>query len=71
MVLYGETRLLKTHSQVRKDQGVAIPQSGSQYLRYDEMVDRERDERVFAPLQIPKAIESNLPFKSKQKVMVL
>jgi hypothetical protein len=34
-------------------------------------VDRERDERVFAPLQVPKAIQSNLPFKSKQKVKVL
>ena len=34
-------------------------------------MDRERDERVFAPLQVPKAITSQLPFKSKEKVKVL
>lgn len=34
----------------------------SEYVRYDEQIDKERDERVFAPLQIPRAIEQNLPF---------
>jgi hypothetical protein len=65
--------MLKTHSDLRKERGLAIPTKGqdSEYLRYDETVDRERDERVFAPLQVPKAIASNLPFKSKEKVKVL
>lgn len=37
---------------MRKEKGLAIPSKGadSNYLRYDETVDRERDERVFAPL---------------------
>ena len=38
---------------------------------HDEHVDRERDERVHAPLQVPKAISAALPFKSKEKVKVL
>jgi hypothetical protein len=65
--------MLKTHSDLRKERGLAIPTKGqdSEYLRYDETVDRERDERVFGPLQVPKAIASNLPFKSKEKVKVL
>lgn len=65
--------MLKTHSQLRKERGLEIPSKGkdSEYIRHDEVIDRERDERVFAPLQIPKAIESNLPFQSKQKVKVL
>ena len=50
-----------------------IPTKGidSEYVRYDETIVRERDERVFAPLQVPKAIATNLPFKSKEKVKVL
>ncbi len=65
--------MLKTHAELRRERGIAIPSKGqdSEYLRYDETVDRERDERVFAPLQVPKAIASNLPFKSKEKVKVL
>lgn len=72
MVVYGTTRLLKTHAQVRNERGLAIPSKGvdSNYLRYDEKVDRERSERVFAPLQVPKAIQAALPFKSKEKVQV-
>ena len=37
----------------------------------EEDIDKERDERVFAPIQVPKAITTNLPFKSKQKVKIL
>ena len=33
--------------------------------------DKERDERVFASLNVPKTIEANLPFKQKQRVSVL
>jgi ribosome biogenesis protein BMS1 len=65
--------MLKTHSDLRKERGLSIPTKGqdSEYLRYDETVDREREERVFAPLQVPKSIASSLPFKSKEKVKVL
>ncbi len=62
--------MLKTHADLRREKGVSIPSKGidSDYIRHDETIDRERDERVFAPIQVPKAIASNLPFKSKQKV---
>ena len=65
--------MLKTHAELRRERDLPIPSKGidSEYLRYDENVDRQRDERVFAPVQIPKGIESNLPFKSKQKVKVI
>jgi len=65
--------MLKTHAELRRERGLTIPSKGqdSEYLRYDETVDRERDERIFAPLQVPKAIASQLPFKSKEKVKVL
>jgi hypothetical protein len=51
-VHYGLTRLLKTHAQLRKEKGLAIPSKGqdSEYIIHDENIDRERDERVFAPL---------------------
>jgi ribosome biogenesis protein BMS1 len=73
MIHYGETRMLKTHAEVRRERNLPIPSKGkdSEYARYDEKIDRERDERVFATIKIPKAIEANLPFKSKQKVKVL
>lgn len=41
------------------------------YAHHDSEVDRERAERVFAGLQVPKSIEANLPFKQKQRVKVL
>jgi hypothetical protein len=65
--------MLKTHADLRREHGLEIPTKGidSEYIRHDEAIDRERDERVFAPLQIPKGIATNLPFKSKQKVKVL
>ena len=67
MTFYGYQRMLKTHAELRRERDLPIPSKGidSEYLRYDENVDRQRDERVFAPVQIPKGIESNLPFKSK------
>ncbi len=44
--------MLKTHAQLRKERGLEIPTKGrdSEYIRHDEVIDRERDERVFAPL---------------------
>ena len=59
--------MLKTHAELRKEKGLAIPTKGqdSEYIRHDEKIDKERDERVFAPLQVPKSIEANLPFQSK------
>ncbi|CDW84912.1 bms1l protein [Stylonychia lemnae] len=73
VIAYGKTRMLKTHAELRKEKNLPIPSKGqdSDYIKHDEVIDQERDERVFAPLQVPKAIESNLPFKSKQKVKVV
>jgi ribosome biogenesis protein BMS1 len=69
----GHTRMLKSHADLRRERGLDIPTKGqdSEYIRHDENIDRERDERVFAPIQVPKSIASNLPFKSKQKVKVI
>ena len=65
---YGRTRLLKTHAEIRKEKGIELKlNKDSEYLWHDEYVDRERDERVFAPLKVPKAIAQNLPFKSREK----
>lgn len=65
--------MLKTHAELRKEKGLAIPSKGqdSEYIVHEDAIDKERDERIFAPLNIPKAISSNLPFASKQKVKVL
>lgn len=73
LVYYGKTRMLKTHSEVRKERGLEIPTKGrdSEYVVHEEDIDREREERVFAPLNIPKAISTALPFKSKEKVKKL
>ena len=50
-MFYGKTRLLKTHAELRREQGIAIPvKKDSEYIIHDEEIDRERDERVFAPL---------------------
>lgn len=67
VVFYGQARMLKTHAELRKDRNLPIPSKGqdSEYIKHDEAIDKERDERIFAPLMIPKAIEANLPFKSK------
>jgi len=72
VVAYGRTRMLKTHAELRKERGIELKTNkDSEYLIHDEHVDRERNERVHAPLQVPKAIASALPFKSKEKVKVL
>jgi len=44
--------MLKTHADLRREHGLEIPTKGvdSDYIRHDEKIDRERDERVFAPL---------------------
>jgi len=64
--------MLKTHAELRKSRGVELQnKKDSEYLWHDEEVDRARDERVHAPVQVPKAISTALPFKSKQKVEVL
>lgn len=65
--------MLKTHAELRREKNLPIPSKGqdSEYIKHEEDIDQERDERVFAPLQVPKGIESNLPFKSKQKVKVI
>lgn len=73
LIVYGQTRMLKTHADLRRENGLEVPTKGidSEYVKHEEKIDREREERVFAPLQVPKAIAANLPFKSKEKVKVL
>lgn len=64
--------MLKTHSQLRWERGLPIPgKKDSTYAHHDEEIDREREERVFAGLKVPKMIEKNLPFKQKQRVSIL
>lgn len=70
LIFYGQTRMLKSHADLRRERGLAIPTKGmdSEYIVHEEAVDRERDERIFAPINVPKQISQALPFKSKQKV---
>lgn len=64
IIAYGKTRLMKTHAELRRERDLPIPSKvDSTYKHHDEDVDRERDERVFAGLTVPKGIETNLPFK--------
>ena len=63
--------MLKTHAELRRERGIQLNMGkDSEYLWHNEHVDRERDEKVYAPMQVPKAITQQLPFKSKQKVEV-
>jgi hypothetical protein len=63
--------MLKTHAELRRENDIELVQKkDSQYLIHDETVDRERDERVFAPLKVPQKISANLPFKQKEKVKI-
>lgn len=51
IIAYGRTRLIKTHAELRREKGISLPHNkDSEYLWHDEHVERERDERVFAPL---------------------
>ena len=71
IVAYGRTRLLKTHAELRKERGIELKTNkDSEYAIHDDHIDRERDEKVYAPLQVPQAITAALPFKSKEKVNV-
>jgi ribosome biogenesis protein BMS1 len=60
---YGQTKLLRTMSQLRKDYNLALPQNND-----SEYKDIHREERVFPNLAISKNLEKALPFKSKNKV---
>ena len=64
--------MIKSHAQLRKERDLPIPnKKDSQYAHHDVVLDRERDERVFSSLNVPKSIQKDLPFKSKQRVSVL
>ena len=66
---YGKMRMLKTTADVRKSRGLAVAtKKDSAYVYGDEELAKERDERVFLPLRVPKGVEQALPFKSRQKV---
>ncbi len=55
IVAYGKMRMLKTHAELRKELDLPIPQKkDSMYADHDDELDRERKERVFAGLQVPK-----------------
>ena len=72
IISYGKTRMLKSHSQLRWERSVPIPQKkDSVYAHHDEELDKAREERVFSGLNVPKKIEKELPFKQKQRVSVL
>ncbi len=72
VIQYGKTRMLKSHSQLRYERSLPLPQKAdSTYAHHDEDLDRAREERVFAGLTVPKGIEKALPFKQKQRVSVL
>jgi hypothetical protein len=72
IVAYGNNRLVKTHAQLRKERDLPIPtKKNSEYVHHNEALDREREERVFSGLVVPKKIEENLPFKQKQRVSVV
>jgi len=50
-VHYGINRFVKSHAELRREKGVSLEvKQDSLYVRHDEKLDRERDERVFAPL---------------------
>ena len=64
IISYGNTRMLKSHGQLRWERGLPIPEKkDSTYAHHDEDIDQAREERVFAGLTVPKKIETNLPFK--------
>ena len=68
---YGNTRLLKSTSEVRKDKDIELKfPKDSQYImrEEEEKLKQLREERVHMPLHVPKHISSNLPFKAKAKV---
>lgn len=72
VVAYGAMRMIKSHRELRNERDLAIPhKNDSMYARHDEVLDRERDERVFAPLKVPESIARKVPFASKQRVLTV
>jgi len=72
IISYGNTRMLKTHGQLRWERNIPLPsKKDSTYVHHDEVLDKAREERVFAGLTVPKKIEKALPFKQKQRVGVM
>jgi ribosome biogenesis protein BMS1 len=60
---YFENRLLKTTAEVRRERGLTIPE-GSAYER-----NIVKTEKVLRKFSVPKKLEAQLPFKSKQKLL--
>lgn len=68
---YGNTRLLKITSEIRRDKEIDLKfPKDSQYIMQEEeqKLKQLRDERVSLPLNVPRHIRSNLPFKAKTKI---
>jgi ribosome biogenesis protein BMS1 len=54
---------MRTTWEMRKKLGIAVPRNlDSEYHKI------ERVERTFQPLKLPKTLENELPFESRQKV---
>jgi len=71
---YGNTRLLKMTSEIRKDKGIELkfPKDSLYIMGAEEdKLKQLRDERVTMPLYVPKNISKALPFKAKAKVQKL
>ena len=63
--------MLKSHRQVRDDKGIDLVQKkDSKYADFEveQKLELERSERVSMPINISKALQNDLPFKSKAKV---
>ena len=62
-LLQAEWQGMRTVAQLRRAEGLPVPVNGDSVYR-----PVERQPRVFNPLQVPRALQAALPFKSKPKV---
>lgn len=63
IVSYERMRLMRTTWELRKDSNMEVKLNpDSEYKQI------ERVEKKFNPLMLPKGLENNLPFQSKEKI---
>ncbi|CAG9331632.1 unnamed protein product [Blepharisma stoltei] len=63
IINYAKQRLLKTTSQIRTERGIVAPDNEDSH--YNPVI---REKKEFTPFKVPKKLEEELPFKSKQKL---
>ena len=63
LLTYQDTRLMKTTWELRQENKIDAPVNPDS--QYKEIT---RKKRIFNPLVIPRGLEANLPFASKQKL---